>query len=171
MVLKSPDRKNFNPVMFKHLGPKAIKYICKLANLCLKEGKWIWDKAEVVFLKKTGKETYSKPGSCRPISISDYIGKLIEKVLAGRIYKFLISRNIFDPNQEGFIPKRNTIRYLNRLINGIKSDIQKKLTTICIFIDFEKAFDSIWKAGLIVKMHKLGITGNFLHLINDFLVN
>ena len=168
---KSADRKNFNPVMFKHLGPKAIKYICKLANLCLKEGKWIWDKAEVVFLKKTGKETYSKPGSYRPISISDYIGKLIEKVLAGRIYKFLISRNIFDPNQEGFIPKRNTIRYLNRLINGIKSDIQKKLTTICIFIDFEKAFDSIWKAGLIVKMHKLGITGNFLHLINDFLVN
>ena len=168
---KSADRKNFNPIMFKHLGPKAIEYICKLANLCLKEGTWIWDKAEVIFLKKSGKDTYSKPGSYRPISISDYIGKLIEKILAARIYKFLISHNILDPNQEGFIPKRNTIRYLNRLINGIKSDIQKKLTTICIFIDFEKAFDSIWKAGLIVKLHQLGITGNFLRLINDFLVN
>ena len=168
---KSSDKENFNPVMFKHLGCKAIDYIRKLANLCLKEGKWIWDKAEVIFLKKNGKDTYSKPGSYRPISISSYIGKLIEKILTARIYKFLISLHLYDNNQEGFMPKRNTIRYLNRLINGVKSDIQKKLTAICLFIDFEKAFDSIWKAGLIVKLHKIGIRGNFLHLINDFLVN
>ena len=157
--------------MFKHLGPKALEYICKLANQCLNEGKWIWDQAEVIFLKKNGKESYAIPGSYRPISISSYIGKLIEKILTARIYKFLLAHNLYDPNQEGFIPKRNTVRYLNRLVNGIKSDIQKKLTTLCIFVDFEKAFDSIWKAGLIVKMHKLGIKGKILNLINDFLVN
>lgn len=168
---KSADKEHFNPVMFKHLGTNAIGYIGKLANICLKEGKWIWDKAEVIFLKKYGKDTYSKPGSYRPISISSYIGKLIEKILTARIYKFLIALHLYDPNQEGFTPRRNTIRYLNRLINGVKSDIQKKLTAICLFIDFEKAFDSIWKAGLIVKLHKLGIRGNFLQLINDFLVN
>ena len=153
------------------MGPKALDSICKLANLCLREGKWIWDKAEVIFLKKQGKTSYSQPGSYRPISISSYIGKLIEKILAARIYKYLMSLSLHDSNQEGFIPKRNTIRYLNRLINGIKGDIQRKLTTLCIFIDFEKAFDSVWKAGLIVKMHKIGIRGNFLHLINNFLVN
>ena len=168
---KSADRNKFNPVMFKHLGPKAQDSICKLANLCLNEGKWIWDKAEVIFLKKHGKTSYSQPGSYRPISISSYIGKLIEKILAARIYKYLMSLKLHDSNQEGFIPKRNTIRYLNRLINGIKGDIQRKLTTLCILIDFEKAFDSVWKAGLIVKMHKIGIRGKILHLINDFLVN
>ena len=157
--------------MFKYLKKNAIDILCKLANLCLKEGKWIWDRAEVIFLKKSGKDTYSKPGSYRPISISSYIGKLIEKILTSRIYKFLIKLELYDPNQEGFMPKRNTIRYLNRLINGIKADLQKKLTTLCLFIDFEKAFDSIWKAGLIVKLHKLGIQGNILRLINDFLVN
>ena len=168
---KSSDKENFNPEMFKHLPPHAIKSICKLANLSLKEGKWIWDKAEVIFLKKSGKDTYAKPGSYRPISISSYIGKLIEKILTSRIYKFLNICMLHDPNQEGFMPSRNTIRYLNRLINGIKCDIQKKLTTICLFIDFEKAFDSIWKAGLIVKLHDIGIRGNILKLINDFLVN
>ena len=66
---------------------------------------------------------------------------------------------------------RNTIRYLNRLVLGIKGDLRKKLTTLCLFIDFEKAFDSIWKKGLIVKLHKIGITGNILYLINDFLTN
>ena len=168
---KSSDTDHFNPIMFKHLKDKAISSICTLANLCLKQGKWIWDKAEVIFLKKNGKDSYSKPGSYRPISISAYIGKLIEKILTARIYKFLINLELYDPNQEGFMPKRNTIRYLNRLINGIKSDKQNKLTTLCLFIDFEKAFDSIWKAGLIVKMHQIGIKGNILNLINDFLVN
>ena len=168
---KSSDKENINPVMFKHLKDKAIHLICLLANLCLKEGKWIWDKAEVIFLKKNGKSTYSKPGSYRPISISSYIGKLIEKILTSRIYKFLISLNLYDPNQEGFMPQRNTIRYLNRLINGIKLDKQKNLTSLCLFIDFEKAFDSVWKRGLIVKLHKIGIRGNILLLINDFLTN
>ena len=168
---KSSDKEHFNPIMFKHLKNKAISVICTLANLCLKQGKWIWDTAEVIFLKKNGKDTYSKPGSYRPISISAYIGKLIEKILTARIYKFLIDLELYDPNQEGFMPKRNTIRYLNRLINGIKSDKQNNLTTLCLFIDFEKAFDSIWKPGLLVKMYKMGIRGNILNLINDFLVN
>ena len=168
---KSSDKENFNPVMFKHLGEKAIKYIKKLSNLCLSHGTWIWDKAEVVFLKKNGKDSYDKPGAYRPISISSYIGKLIEKILAERIKKYLISRKIYDPNQEGFMEGRNTVRYLNRLISGIKGDIQKKLTVLCLFIDFEKAFDSVWKAGLIVKLHKLGIKGKLLKLVNNFLIN
>ena len=33
---------------------------------------------------------------------------------------------------------------------GIKSDIQQGKTVICLFLDFEKAFDSVWKRGLIV---------------------
>ena len=50
-VGKSSDKEHFNPEMFRHLPPHAIECICKLANLCLKEGKWIWNKAEVIFLK------------------------------------------------------------------------------------------------------------------------
>ena len=136
--------------MFKHLGALVLKYIQKLANQCLNEGKWIWNKSEVIFLRKGGKDTYSKPGSYRPISISSYIGKLIEKIIAKRIQRYLDLIGLHDPDQEGFMEARNTIRYLNRLVMGIKSDLQKKLTSICLFIDFEKAFDSVWKKGLIV---------------------
>ena len=168
---KSSDKEEFNPKMFKQLGDNILKYINKLANLCLNKGKWIWNKSEVIFLRKGGKETYDKPGSYRPISISSYIGKLIEKILAQRIQKYLNILGINDQDQEGFKAAHNTIRYLNRLVLGINSDKQKKLTSICLFIDFEKAFDSVWKKGLIVKLHKLGIKGKILHLLNDFLMN
>ena len=168
---KSSDKEEFNPKMFRHLGDKAIIYLTHLANQCLNKGKWIWNKSEVIFLRKSGKKSYSDPGSYRPISISSYIGKLIEKIIAQRIQRYLNLIGLYDLDQEGFMEARNTIRYLNRLILGIKSDIQKKLTCLCLFIDFEKAFDSVNKKALIVKLHQLGIRGKVLFLINDFLIN
>ena len=38
-------------------------------------------------------------------------------------------------------------------------------------MEMEKAFDSIWKRGLIVKMSELGIQGNILGLIDNFLTS
>ena len=168
---KSNDKDDFNPKMFKYLGERAIRCIQKVANQCLDQGRWVWSRAEVIFLRKSGKDSYSNPGSYRPISITSYIGKLIEKIIAKRIQRYLTLIGLHDPDQEGFMEGRNTIRYLNRLVSSIRSNIQKKLTSICLFIDFEKAFDSVWKRGLIVKMHQLGIQGKLLHLINDFLMS
>ena len=79
----------------------------------------------------------------------------------------LLRNNLTDPDQEGFSARKNTIRYLNRLHLGIKVDKENYLTVLCLFVDFEKAFDSMWKKGLIVKLHRLGIRGNVLKLILD----
>ena len=38
-----------------------------------------------------------------------------------------------------------------------------------MFVDFEKAYDSIWKKGLITKLYQLKIRGNMLHLIDNFI--
>ena len=168
---KSNDKEEFNPKMFKHLGENFLKYLQIVANECLNQGKWIWNKAEIIFLRKNGKDSYAKPGAYRPISISSYIGKLVEKIIAKRIQRYLNIIGIYDPDQEGFMEGKNTIRYLNRLVTNIRSDIQKKLTSICLFIDFEKAFDSVWKRGLLIKLHNLGITGKMFHLIDSFLMS
>ena len=52
---------------------------------------------------------------------------------------------------------------------GIKSDLEQGKTVICLFLDFEKAFDSVWKKGLLVKLFKLGLKGKFLRIIDNFL--
>ena len=166
---KGLDNHNMHPKMLHSFGENAWKLLEKLFNECMNKGKWVWDSAKVVFLKKDGKETYSQAGSYRPISISSYVGKLLEKILAKRIVQYLESIGIFDANQEGFTTKRNTIRYLNRLNIQIKYDINDNNTVIGLFIDFEKAFDSVWRKGLIVKMARLNIHGKILKLINEFL--
>ena len=168
---KGLDNHNMHPKMLHSFGENVLKLLEKLFNACMNKGKWIWNSAKVVFLKKDGKETYAQAGSYRPISISSYVGKLLEKILAKRIVHYLESIGIFDSNQEGFTTKRNTIRYLNRLNIQIKYDTNDKNTVIGLFIDFEKAFDSVWRKGLIVKMARLNIQGKILKLINEFLDN
>ena len=130
---------------------------------------WIWSDAQVIFLRKSGKDSYANPGSYRPISITSYIGKLFEKIIAKRIKKLLLKNNVTDPDQEGFTEKKNTVRYLNRLHMGIESDKEKNLTIMVLFVDFEKAYDSVWKKGLITKLYQLRIRGNILKLIDDFI--
>jgi hypothetical protein len=88
-----------------------------------------------------------------------------------RLGKFFNNVGLLDENQEGFSAGKNTVRYLHRLTAGIKGDIQKRLTVLCLFIDFEKAFDSVWKKGLITKLWKAGVHGCFLQLIDNFLFN
>ena len=166
---KSVDNHGLHPEMLKKIGPKFLGLILILFNLCLQLKIWVWENAEVIFLKKEGKKSYSIPGSYRPISITSYLGKLLERILAVRANKFLRKMNIFDPFQEGFTEKKNTIRYLNRLILDIKNDLHNRKTVLCLFLDFEKAFDSVWKKGLIVKLFRLGFNGNFLKLVDHFL--
>ena len=166
---KSVDNFNFHPAMFRHLGNKAISILQQLFNMCLRNHEWIWDGAEVIFLRKAGKDSYAKPGSYRPICITSYIGKLFESIIARRIEILLHRTQQTDPNQEGFSAGKNTIRYLNRLHLNIEADKEQQFTTLCLFIDFEKAFDSVWKKALIVKLHKLGIRGDVLKLLNSFL--
>ena len=166
---KSPDNHKFHPRMFKNFGPNAKSLLHKIMNLCLKHYNWIWEDAVVVFIKKAGKSSYANPGAYRPISITSYLGKLFEKIMAERLqlhYNIIV---LLDPDQEGFTKSKNTGRYLNRLHLSIKSDMIQGKTSICLFVDLEKAFDSVWQEGLIVKLAKDGVKGNFLKLIDSFL--
>ena len=168
---KSADNHEFHPVMLKNFGEKALSLLHKIINLCFIHENWLWQDSEIIFLKKEGKDTYSKPGSYRPISITSYIGKLFEKIIANRLYGHYKDKGLDDPDQEGFTPCRNTGRYLNRLHLSVKSDQEQGKTSIGLFVYFEKAFDSAWKEGLIVKLAKDGVQGHILKLIIHFLTS
>ena len=61
---------------------------------------------------------------------------------------------LYDPDQEGFTKSKNTGRYLNRLHLSIKSDMIQSKTSICLFVDLEKSFDSVSES-------RRSIAGNF----------
>ena len=50
----------------------------------------------------------TNPSNYRPISVSSYLGKILEKVMAKRLYFFLESNNLLVNTQSGFRRRRRT---------------------------------------------------------------
>ena len=82
---------------------------------------------------------------------------------------FIEHNKIIDLEQEGFRKFQSTTHALLRLVQDIHNSFNKKESTLVAYIDMEKAFDSVWRDGLLVKMHNLGIRGNVWSWISDFL--
>ena len=50
----------------------------------------------------------SLPADYRPISLTSCIGKVVERVVKNRLYRFLESKNLIVKEQSGFRNKRGT---------------------------------------------------------------
>ena len=155
--------------MLTKSGKSLRAQLLRLANKVLDEETWIWNESKVIFIKKDGKSTYTQAGSYRPLSINSYIGKLIERLMEKRLRDHLVQHNILDKEQEGFQPGMSTTRYLYRLISQLTRFKQRKLVEICLLVDFEKAFDSVWIKGLLHKLYTAGVTGKMWKLLADML--
>ena len=168
---KCCDPDGFHPLLLKKLPPHAIKLLTIIFNKSLKTGHWLWNSSLVTFIKKASKSSYLLPGAYRPLSISSYIGKIMERVLQKRLMNYCQVNNVIDNSQEGFLPIRNTSRYLYRMTSTILEARRRKIQAMLLLIDFQKAFDSVPVSSMIYKLRLQGIKGHFLRLIHSFLSN
>ena len=167
---KTADATSILPtVMLKHLPRNAKLYLTALYNIVMDSGDWIWNESMVTFIKKPNKASYMDPGSYRPLSLFPYVGKILERVLENRIRKFCGFEEIIDDAQEGFLPCKNTTRYLYKMISNLEEIKRRKLTALILLIDFEKAFDSVSVPCLVWKLYDFGIKGKMLRIIHAFL--
>ncbi len=130
-----------------------------------------WKSATVQFLRKPAKSSYNETKAYRPISLSSSLGKVLEKIITWRLYGFAEVNKILDNDQEGFRRFHNTTQALLRFTQDIYSGFNATENTLAVFIDFEKAYDSVWREGLMVKLHEKGIRGRVWKWILDYLSN
>jgi hypothetical protein len=105
-------------------------------------------------IHKTGKNP-SDPLSYRPISLASNLNKIMEKMVNNRLQWYLERQTIIPIDQSGFRKNRNTMEQCIRLENDIQKPFVNKYITVGVFIDFQKAFDMLWKHGLLQKMVSL----------------
>ena len=164
-----PD-KIFTDLLLK-ANDELVKAIHRVFALSFRTGNIPsdWKKADVKFLRKAGKKNYNSALAYRPIKWTSCLRKCLERIITVRLNGFIEHNKIIDLEQEGFRKFHSTTRALLRLLQDIHSGFNKKESTLVAFIDMEKAFDSVWRDGLLVKMHNLGIRGNVWSWISDFL--
>ena len=86
-----------------------------------------------------------------------------------RLQFFLGKHDILSPIQNGFRKGRCTIDNIIHLETDIQKNLETSVKTLAVFIDLEKAFDSLWTKGLLVKLSNLGLKGHILLYLHNLL--
>ena len=93
-------------------------------------------------------------------------------ILNQRLLEHVTSLNILHKSQIGFLLKNWTSDHLLTLQTLIDKYVHchdEKVYTC--FVDFRKAFDSVWKDGLLYKLLQIGVGGRFYKLIKNIYSN
>ena len=138
---------------------------------CLKCGVFpaIWKCANIVPVHKKSEKNLKS--NYRPISLLPIFGKVLEKLMYDSLYSHLVLCNLLDPNQSGFCPGDSTINQLLSITHTIFKafDWNPTLDVRSVYLDISKAFDRVWHVGLIYKLKRCGVSGQFLSLVQSFL--
>jgi ribonuclease P/MRP protein subunit RPP40 len=95
--------------------------------------------------------------------------KVFERLLKDVLLDFLLSNNLLNKSQHGFLPGRSCSTALLAFLETVTNNVNNNKPTDVVYLDFSKAFDSVPHNRLIVKLENLGFCGDVLRLIKSFL--
>lgn len=176
MVLRSfDDFKVSTPdgvpmVFFKKLSDVLAEPLLILFNKSLSDGIFAtyWKVSHVTPIFKSGKK--SDVRNYRPISILCAISKILEKIVAKKVYALVES--LIHDYQHGFRPRRSTETNLLEYITHLKELVKDGGQVDAIYTDLAKAFDKVSHCILLWKLrYKFGIRGSVLLWIASYLSN
>lgn len=99
------------------------------------------------------------PNNYRPISLLSNLDKIFEKIIKNRLISFLDSNKIITNKQFGFRTKHSTTHALISLTETIRQNLDNCKFACGIFIDLQKAFDTVSHEILLSKLEHYGIRG------------
>ena len=160
---KSPGPDGITNEMLMHLPQASLQKLLDIFNLTWEKGDvpQQWKEAIMMPLLKKGKNK-SKPLSYRPISLTSCVCKTMERIVNERLQWYLEKESILTAEQAGFRQYRSTEDQTTHLAQVIEDAFQAKKVVLASFIDLQKAFDKVWKDGLVVKLLRVGVRGNML---------
>ena len=106
----------------------------------------------------------------RPLSLLSVVSKILEKLVNNRIDSPREIQPFFD-FQYGFRSSGSTADLLTVVSDRIARAFNRSETTRAVALNISKAFDRVWRVGLLHKRSSYGITGQIFGLISSFLIN
>jgi hypothetical protein len=120
------------------------------------------------FLKKG---VTSSPSNYRPISLTCVCCRIMERIINVDIIDYLHINKIISTAQHGFLHKHSTCTNLFESISDWSAALNNKHSVDVVYIDFQKAFDTVSHPKLITKLESYGFSGHLLSWIKAFLSN
>ena len=168
---KSPGYDRISNEMLKCTNSHGIILLTTLFNKILKSGSFppAWNYGLIKAIHK-GNDVFD-PDNYRGITLNSCLGKLFCNILYNRLAPLLEKEDVFCKEQSGFRKEHRTTDHIFLLHKIIKQYTEKNKTLFTCFVDFSKAFDSIWRSALMKKLDAIGLSDNFLQIIRSMYTN
>jgi len=122
-----------------------------------------WSKGVKVPIYKKGDK--SDPANYRGITLVNVTAKVFSLILRNRINKWCESNSVFYDGQFGFRDSHSTDDAVFLLHAIIQKVLDKKSKLWCVFVDYQRAFDSVNRDALWIKLVKSGISCMMTNMI------
>ena len=140
-----------------------LKIMNKVKNTCQYPQKWAIGITSLL-LKEGNSED---PNNYRAITVINCLAKVLAIMINERLEDWCQRCNIIRKEQIGFEKDSRPADHLFVLKTLIDSYNNKNKKIYACFVDFRKAFDSVWRTGLFYKLIKSNMSTNLIKLIQN----
>ena len=168
---KSPVHDNIGPKLLKLVINNILDVLVPIFNLSFSSGvvPHALKLAKVIPIHK--KVATDHPGNYRPISLLSIFEKIMEKLMYRRLSQFLSSQNILYKYQYGFRNRYSTSLALIELTDNLYFQLDKREVLAGIYLDLQKAFDTVNHDILLYKLSNYGVRGHVLEWFSSYLTD
>ena len=81
------------------------------------------------------------------------------------------TNQLIPPEQSGFRPGCLLPTRVLSIYQEVNNNMAANIPTLAIYVDYQKAYDKVWHAALIVKLNRLGMPQGLLEVITSWLTD
>ena len=141
---KAPGPDGIQPLVFRYLPAKFLKRLTFIYECCIHfhYTPRLWQRSSVVFIPKPGKQDYRVGKNHRPIVLSNFFLKGLERLITWKMDKHLVYHPIHK-NQHGFQVGKGTEGALSGTCDYIERFVLRRGYCLGLFLDISSAYDSM----------------------------
>lgn len=153
-----------------HLGERARGVLLEVYNESWRNGTLptTWKTSRLVPLLKPGKSPLEL-SSYRPIALASCVGKVMERMVLGRLEWYLEYHNTYPDAMAGFRRGRSSIDNVVDLVTYIQHEKCRKRLCASLFLDVKGAYDNVTHEAILSALAEVGVGGRMFQWIRSYL--
>ena len=171
-IAKSPGPDRLHPRILKECASVISPAVYSIFRLSIDKSQLPedWKIGRVTPIHKKGSRR--KACNYRPISLTSVLCKTLEALVRSNVVKHMERNNLYTTKQHGFVSGRSCMTQLLETMEAWTRILDEDGGAVdAIYLDFQKAFDTVPHKRLLTKLRAYNISGTPLNWIADFLHN